>query len=79
MTSCYSLTYIIGDGAQTGELMMKKNYYLVNGLSPLKTSNPSNMAGDANNYEIKIKNTFVDVLLYLLTFGICTLTTTMVT
>lgn len=46
MTSCYSLTYIVGDGAQTGMLMMKKNNYLVNGLSPLKTSNPSNMAGD---------------------------------
>jgi hypothetical protein len=36
------------------------------------------MAGDAKNYEVTIKHTFVDGLLNLLTYGIYTPTTTIV-
>ena len=78
MASCYTLTYTVGDGSKTGEVIKKKNHYLVYGLAPLKTSDPTKMAGDAKNYDVTIKHTFVDGLLNVLTSGIYTPTTTIV-
>jgi hypothetical protein len=78
MTSCYTLTYTVGTGTQTGETIKKKNHYLIYGIAPLKTSDPIKMAGDAKNYEVTIKHTFVDGLLNALTYGIYTPTTTIV-
>jgi hypothetical protein len=79
MTSCYTLTYTVGTGTQTGETIKKKNHYLIYGIAPLKTSDPIKMAGDAKNYQVTIKHTFVDGLLNLLTYGLYTPTTTIVT
>jgi len=79
MTSCYTLTYTVGTGTQTGETIKKKNHYLIYGIAPLKTSDPIKMAGDAKNYQVTIKHTFVDGLLNLLTQGLYTPTTTIVT
>jgi len=79
MTSCYTLTYTVGTGTQTGETIKKKNHYLIYGIAPLKTSDPTKMAGDAKNYQVTIKHTFVDGLLNLLTYSIYTPTTTIVT
>ena len=78
MTSCYSLTYAVGEGSKTGEVITKKNHYLIYGLAPLKTSDPTKMAGDAKNYEVTIKHTFIDGLLNALTSGLYTPTTTIV-
>ena len=78
MASCYTLTYTVGDGSKTGEVIKKKNHYLVYGLAPLKTLDPTKMAGDAKNYDVTIKHTFVDGLLNVLTSGIYTPTTTIV-
>ena len=79
MTSCYTLTYTVGTGTQTGETIKKKNHYLIYGIAPLKTSDPIKMAGDAKNYQVTIKHTFVDGILNLLTYGLYTPTTTIVT
>ena len=79
LTSCYTLTYTVGTGTQTGETIKKKNHYLIYGLAPLKTSDPTKMAGDAKNYQVTIKHTFVDGFLNLLTYGLYTPTTTIVT
>lgn len=78
MASCYTLTYTVGTGTQTGETIKKKNHYLIYGIASLKTSDPIKMAGDAKNYEVTIKHTFVDGLLNALTYGIYTPTTTIV-
>lgn len=78
MASCYTLTYTVGDGSKTGEVIKKKNHYLIYGIAPLKTSDPTKMAGDAKNYEVTIKHTFVDGFLNLLTYGLYTPTTTIV-
>jgi hypothetical protein len=78
MSSCYTLTYTVGTGTQTGETIKKKNHYLIYGIAPLKTSDPIKMAGDAKNYQVTIKHTFVDGLLNLLTYGLYTPTTTIV-
>ena len=29
MSSCYTLTYTVGDGSKTGEIVKKKNHYLI--------------------------------------------------
>ena len=78
MASCYTLTYTVGTGAQTGETITEKNHYLVSGLAPIKTSDPTKMAGDAKNYQVTIKHSFIDGLINVLTSGLYTPTTTIV-
>jgi hypothetical protein len=51
---------------------------LVSGLATIKTSDPNRMAGDAKNYQVTIKHSFVDGLINFLTSGLYTPTTTIV-
>jgi len=78
MTSCFTLTYSVGKGAQTGVEVKEKNHYLIYGLAPIKTSDPTKMAGGATDYEVTITHTFVDGFLNALTGGIYSPTTTKV-
>jgi len=78
MTSCYTLTYSVGEGAKTGVEVKEKNHYLIYGLAPIKTSDPTKMAGGAKDYTVTIQHTFVDGLIATLTSGIYTPTTTKV-
>jgi len=78
MSSCYTLTYSVGKGAQTGVEFKEKNHYLILGLAPIYTSDPVKLAGGATDYEVTITHTFIDGLLNSLTFGIYTPTTTIV-
>ena len=78
MASCYTVSYAVGSGSQTGETIMEKNHYLVGGLATIKTANPTQMAGDAKNYQVTITHTFVDGLINVLTSGMYTPTTTIV-
>ncbi len=79
MSSCYTYTYMVGDGPQSGITVKEKNHYLIYGLAPLNVSDPIRMAGDSDNYKVTIEHTFVDGLLNAITFGIYTPTTTTVT
>lgn len=79
MSSCYTYTYMVGDGPQTGVTIKEKNHYLIYGLAPLKISDPIKMAGDTDNYKVTVEHTFVDGLLNAITFGVYTPTTTTVT
>lgn len=78
MASCYTVSYAVGSGSQTGETIMEKNHYLVGGLATIKTANPTQMAGDVKNYQVTITHTFVDGLINVLTSGMYTPTTTIV-
>lgn len=78
MSSCYTYTYTVGNGPQTGVEVKEKNHYLIYGLAPIGTSDPVKMAGDAENYQVTVEHTFVDGLLNAITFGIYTPTTTTV-
>ena len=78
MASCYTVSYAVGSGSQTGETIMEKNHFLVAGLAPIKTADPTKMAGDAKNYQVTIKHTFIDGLINALTSGLYTPTTTIV-
>ena len=78
MSSCYTLTYSVGNGAQTGVEVKEKNHYVVYGLAPVKTSDPAKMAGNATDYTVTIEHSFIDGLINALTFGLYTPTTTKV-
>jgi len=69
MTSCYTLTYSVGEGAKTGVEVMEKNHYLFYGLAPIKTSDPTKMAGGAKDYTVTITHSFIDGFLSALTWG----------
>ena len=78
ISSCYTYSMKVGKGSQTGVEYSKKNHYLIYGLATISTSNPKEMAGDAEDYEVTIKHTFIDGLINAFTFGIYTPTTTTV-
>jgi len=78
LTSCYTQSYVVGNGPQKGVESTDKSHYLVYGLAPIKTADPTKMAGDTNDYSVTIQHTFVDGLLNALTFGLYTPTTTKV-
>lgn len=78
MTSCYTYTMSVGKGAQTGVEYKKMNHYVIYGLAPISTVNPKDLAGDAEDYDVTIKHTFIDGLINAITFGIYSPTTTIV-
>ncbi len=79
LTSCYTYTFSVGEGSQTGVEVRKMNHYLIYGLAPVGVSDPNELAGGAKDYNVTIKHTFVDGLINAITFGIYTPTTTIVT
>ena len=78
ITSCYTVTYAVGKGSQTGVVIKEKNHFLVAGLAPIKTADPTKMAGDAKDYDVTIKHTFIDGVFNFVTSGFYTPTTTIV-
>jgi len=78
MTSCYTYTYTVGKGAQTGATVKEKNHYFIYGLAQGKQSNPQQMVGDLANYTVTVEHTFLDGLINGITLGIYTPTTTTV-
>ena len=79
LTSCYTYTFSVGEGAQTGMEVKKMNHYLIYGLAPVNVSDPNVLAGDAEDYNVTITHTFVDGLINAITLGIYSPTTTIIT
>lgn len=79
MSSCYTMTYNVGEGAKTGMEITRKNHYLIAGLVPINTADPGQMAGSAKDYTVTIQHSFVDGLISGLTSGFYTPTTVRVT
>ncbi len=78
LSSCFTMSYMVGSGPQSGVQVIEKNHYVINGLAPVKVSNPSIMAGDSKNYQVTITHTFIDGLISALTFGLYSPTTTII-
>ena len=78
MTSCYTYTSVVGEGALGNREVTAKNHYLIGGLAPVAVSNSKEMAAGAKNYEVTTSQTFVDGLLAFLTSGIYSPSTTIV-
>ena len=79
MTSCYSQTYTVGTGSQTGVEKKEKNHFFVLGLVAGSTSSPTEMADGVKNYEVNTQHSFIDGLVNAITFGLYNPTTTKVT
>ena len=79
LSSCYSYTSVVGNGAQGTTQTTEKNNYFFFGLAEGSVSDSKKMAEGAENYSVNVRQTFVNGLLYALTFGIYTPTTTTVT
>ena len=79
LTSCYSYTSVVGEGAQGNSQTTKWNHYVVYGLAPVGVSDSKQMANGAENYTVHTRQSFVNGLVSGLTFGLYTPTTTTVT
>jgi hypothetical protein len=79
MTSCFTYTTIVGEGAKGTTEVKQWNTYFLFGLIPANTADAKAMAGGAKDYNVKTQQTFVNGLLYGITFGIYAPTTTFVT
>ena len=79
LSSCFTHTYMVGNGPQTGVEVKEKDHFIVLGLVPIATSNPHLMAGGAADYMVSTSHTFIDGLINSLTGGIYNPTTTVVT
>lgn len=79
LTSCYSYTTVVGEGAQGNNKTTQWNHYVVYGLAPVGVSDSKEMAGGAENYTVHTRHSFVNGLIAGITFGIYTPTVTTVT
>lgn len=79
LTSCYSYTSVVGNGAQGNNQTTQWNHYVIYGLAPVGVSDSKQMAGGAENYTVHTRQSFVNGLVAAITFGIYTPSTTTVT
>lgn len=67
MSSCYSLTHQVGNGAQGGTEVAKKQWYALWGLVAINDVDSHQMAGGAEDYTIKTEHTFIDLIISAVT------------
>jgi len=79
LTSCYSYTSVVGNGAQGNSQTTQWNNYVIFGLAPVGVSDSKKMADGAVDYTVHTRQTFVNGLVAALTFGIYTPSMTTVT
>ena len=79
LTSCYSYTSVVGEGAKGNSQTTQWNHYVIYGLAPVGVSDSKQMADGATNYTVHTRQSFVNGLVSAITFGIYTPTTTTVT
>ncbi len=78
LTSCFTYTTVVGEGAQGNREITKWNHYVVYGLAPIAITDSKKMAAGTENYTVVTKQTFVNGLVSALTLGFYTPTTTTV-
>lgn len=71
LAGCFGHKHVVGNGAQTGEEVSAKQWYVLWGLIPLGDPDTNAMAGGASDYEIKTKQSFIDIVIGIFT-GIVT-------
>jgi len=70
LSSCYVMSFDVGQGAKLGVTESKKNHYLIQGLIPLNTVNVKEMSKGAADYSVTIEHSFLDLLIQSFTVGI---------
>lgn len=67
VSSCYTNTHIVGDGAQTGVTVSKKQWYALWGLVPIGQEPDTKTMAGKEDYTITTSHTFVDQVISLFT------------
>jgi hypothetical protein len=70
LSSCMSLTHVVGSGASSSVSTEKKQWYALWGLVPINTVDSKAMAEGASNYTIKSKVKFVDYVISAFTSAV---------
>ena len=70
LSSCYTATHIVGNGAQGSQEVTGKNTYFIYGLVDGNQADTKSMAGGATDYTIVVEHSFIDGLLSGITWGI---------
>ncbi len=63
LTSCFTMTHVVGKGAQSNNTQIAKQWYALWGLVPINTVDTKAMAGDTPNYTVTTEMTFIDGLI----------------
>lgn len=72
VSSCYTNVHVVGDGAQTGVKVSKKQWYAVWGLVPIGEEADTKAMAGKDDYTITTTHSFVDMLISAVT-GIVTI------
>lgn len=67
LSSCYTMTHVVGDGAQSGVTTEKRQWYALWGLVPINEVDSKALAGNAEDYTITTTHSFVDQVIGLFT------------
>jgi hypothetical protein len=67
MAGCMAHVHKIGNGAQKGEYVEQRQWYVLWGLVPINDVDSHAMASGATNYEVKTELSALDVVLNIFT------------
>jgi len=63
LSSCYVMNHTVGDGAKGNTEVVQRQWYVLWGLVPLNDVSTASMAGGAEDYNIEVKQSFVDMII----------------
>ena len=63
LSSCYTMTHKVGNGAQGNTTTEARQWYVLWGLVPINTVDSKKMAAGAADYEVETQMTAVDVII----------------
>lgn len=78
LSSCFSYTTVVGKGAQGKGSSTGWNHYAIFGAVTIKQVDDKKMAGGAKDYTVTTRNSFLNMVIFGLTAGIYTPSTTTV-
>ena len=67
MIGCYTFQHQVGSGAKTGIKKEKKQWFILWGLVPITEVDSKAMADGATDYTIQTQQSFVDVVIGIVT------------
>lgn len=69
-SSCVTQIHTIGDGPDTGEVIIQRQYYVLGGLIPLSQLDSRPLVGNDRDYRIITEYTAFDFIVSALTGGL---------
>lgn len=67
LVGCAAHTHIVGEGAQRGQTVEARQWYILWGLVPINDVDTKMMAGNSANYTIRTEQTALDIIINIFT------------